>query len=140
MIPGGSHFVVPWMASDGITCLTHFAEGHTDKPYMKSRTQAGPLKYYFIDFGLSVQFRSFEERELVIGEFGRLRNDIPEISGTVPYDPFKVSSKQYLLVACAHLFCKVDVRLVGEMLLHEFLFVSLSCLFQLSNLIMIGLR
>ncbi|KAJ7865291.1 kinase-like domain-containing protein [Mycena olivaceomarginata] len=104
MIPGGSHFLVPWRASDGITCLTHFEEGHTDKPYMKSRTQAGPLKYYFIDFGLSVQFRSFEERELVIGEFGRLRKDIPEISGTVPYDPFKV-----------------DVRLVGEMMLHEFL-------------------
>ncbi|KAF8211895.1 hypothetical protein K438DRAFT_1708118 [Mycena galopus ATCC 62051] len=108
LIPGGSHFLDPWMASDGITLLTPLEDGNTNagtnKPYMKSRTQAGPLKYYFIDFGLSVQFRSYEARELVTGEIGRLREDIPEISGTVPYDPFKV-----------------DVRLVGEMLLHEFL-------------------
>ncbi|KAF8182124.1 kinase-like domain-containing protein [Mycena galopus ATCC 62051] len=106
LIPGGSHFIEPSMASDGITFLLLPEDAHTNtsKPHMKTRTQAGPLKYYFIDFGLSVQFRSYEERELVMGDVGRLREDIPEISETVPYDPFKV-----------------DVRLVGEMLLHEFL-------------------
>ncbi|KAJ7746337.1 hypothetical protein B0H16DRAFT_1726516 [Mycena metata] len=55
-------------------------------PHWKSRTVAGPMKYYFIDFGLSVQFPSRDARKLVTG----VSDLIPEVSDTVPYDPFKV--------------------------------------------------
>ncbi|KAJ7469284.1 kinase-like domain-containing protein [Mycena galericulata] len=101
MIPSGFHFTWPWMTSDG-THLLYPYNGDDTVPHIKSRTQAGPMKYYFIDFGLSVQYPSYETRELVTGECGRLREQIPEISETVPYDPFKV-----------------DVCLVGEMLNEE---------------------
>ena len=66
------------------------------------------MKHYFIDFGLSVQFTSFEARELVKGRCGRVRKHKPEISDTVPYDPFKA-----------------DIRLVGEMIFCEFLKVRI---------------
>ncbi|KAJ6480089.1 hypothetical protein DFH09DRAFT_1465716, partial [Mycena vulgaris] len=105
MIPGGFHFTWPWTTRDGMHHLRPY-KGDDSVPHIKSRTQAGPMKYYFIDFGLSVQFPSYETRELVTGECGRLRKHIPEISETVPYDPFKV-----------------DVCLVGEMLNEEFLAV-----------------
>ncbi|KAJ6463187.1 hypothetical protein DFH09DRAFT_1347319 [Mycena vulgaris] len=77
----------------------------SDPLVIKSRTRAGPMSYY-IDCGLSVHFSSFEARELVTGEYGRLRKHVPEISDTVPYDAFKA-----------------DVRLVGEMLRGEYLLV-----------------
>ncbi|KAJ7450260.1 hypothetical protein B0H11DRAFT_1743268 [Mycena galericulata] len=64
--------------------------------------EAGPMHYYYIDFGLSVQFPSLADRSMITGDEGRHRKRIPEISETVPYDPFKV-----------------DVRLVGEMLRRE---------------------
>ncbi|KAJ7108588.1 hypothetical protein C8R44DRAFT_884648 [Mycena epipterygia] len=105
-IPGGAHFSAPHRTSDGVTLLAAI-DPSSGRPYMQSRTQAGPMKYYFIDFGLSVRFPpGVENRELVTGEYGRLRSRVPEISATVPYDAFKV-----------------DVRLVGEMLRHEFLSV-----------------
>ncbi|KAJ7743242.1 hypothetical protein DFH07DRAFT_964179 [Mycena maculata] len=107
MIPGGFHFFWETRASNGVDELRCYDENDdSGRPYMKSRTQAGPMKYYFIDFGLSVRFPSFAQRELVTGLYGRLQRDIPEISETVPYDPFKS-----------------DVRLVGEMLYHQFLMV-----------------
>ncbi|KAJ7202546.1 kinase-like domain-containing protein [Mycena pura] len=98
LIPGGFHFIHPH-TSDGLNLLGRF-EPHR----IKTRTAAGPMKYYYIDFGLSVQFPSFEARELVKGRCGQLRKHVPEISDTVPYDPFKL-----------------DVRLVGEMIRVEFL-------------------
>ncbi|KAJ7476715.1 kinase-like domain-containing protein [Mycena latifolia] len=103
MIPGGFHFVNP-STSDGLNYLREYTGDDSDPRLMKSRTQAGPIHYCFIDFGLSVRFPSFEARQLVTGNFGRLRKRVPEISATIPYDPFKV-----------------DVRLVGEMLRSEFL-------------------
>ncbi|KAJ7457984.1 kinase-like domain-containing protein [Mycena galericulata] len=102
MIPGGFHFSLPSLTADGKRRLYPY-NGDDTIPHIKSRTQAGPMKYYFIDFGLSVKFSSYETRELVTGECGRLREHIPEISETVPYDPFKV-----------------DVCMVGEMLNEEF--------------------
>ncbi|KAJ7471941.1 kinase-like domain-containing protein, partial [Mycena latifolia] len=104
MIPGGSHFLDPFKAANGVDWLREYT-GDDSAPYiMKSRTEAGPMHYYYIDFGLSIHFPSFEARGLVTGVEGRHRKHIPEISETVPYDPFKV-----------------DVRLVGEMLRREFL-------------------
>ncbi|KAJ7743246.1 hypothetical protein DFH07DRAFT_749956 [Mycena maculata] len=80
MIPGGFHFFWETRASNGVDELHCYDENDdSGRPYMKSRTQAGPMKYYFIDFGLSVRFPSFAQRELVTGLYGRLQRDIPEI-------------------------------------------------------------
>ncbi|KAJ6482835.1 kinase-like domain-containing protein [Mycena vitilis] len=105
MIPGGFHFShsstsngvkwIPDYQADDPTCTTHF---------MKTRTRAGPMKYYYIDFGLSVQYSSFESRELVTGQCGQRSKHIPELSRPMPYDPFKA-----------------DVRSVGEMVRKDFL-------------------
>ncbi|EJD41494.1 hypothetical protein AURDEDRAFT_68697 [Auricularia subglabra TFB-10046 SS5] len=57
-----------------------------------------PVKYYLIDFGLSVQFPTFEERRLVTG-LGGLNRGLPEQSATVPYDAFAA-----------------DIRMFGDML------------------------
>ncbi|KAJ7449256.1 kinase-like domain-containing protein [Mycena latifolia] len=103
MIPGGSHFKHSFTAN-GVDYLQPYT-GDDSAPFlMKSRTEAGPMQYYYIDFGLSVRFPSFEERGLVTGDFGRCRKHIPEISETVPYDPFPV-----------------DIRSVGEMVRRQFL-------------------
>ncbi|KAH7339281.1 kinase-like domain-containing protein [Rhizoctonia solani] len=48
------------------------------------------IRYYFIDFGLSVMFPSHAERRLVTGIEGRER-EVPELSRPgVAYDPFKL--------------------------------------------------
>ncbi|KAJ7620603.1 kinase-like domain-containing protein [Mycena polygramma] len=113
IIPGRFHFSnpstsngvqwIPAYQADGPTCTTHF---------MKTRTQAGPMKYYYIDFGLSVRYSSFETRGLVTGPCGQRAKHIPEIFRPVPYDPFKV-----------------DVRSVGEMVRKDFLleYSGLDC-------------
>ncbi|TFY77018.1 hypothetical protein EWM64_g6995 [Hericium alpestre] len=46
-----------------------------------------PVKYYFIDFGISTQFRQGEST-LVTGWKGRDK-ELPELSMETPYDPFK---------------------------------------------------
>ncbi|KAJ7693191.1 hypothetical protein B0H17DRAFT_1132660 [Mycena rosella] len=102
--PGGFHFNRPHASADGRHLLRTYTGDDSAPHIIKSRTEAGPMKYYFIDFGLSVHFSSYWMRERVTGDVGRLRRCIPEISETVPYDPFKV-----------------DVRLVGEMLRWQFL-------------------
>ncbi|KAI0334926.1 hypothetical protein GY45DRAFT_1294684 [Cubamyces sp. BRFM 1775] len=48
-----------------------------------------PVKYYFVDFGISTQFGSGDSDRLVTGTFG-LDQDVPELSNDKPYDPFKV--------------------------------------------------
>ena len=47
-----------------------------------------PVKYYFIDFGISVHIPRGHPR-LAIGADG-LDQEVPELSEFVPYDPFKV--------------------------------------------------
>jgi hypothetical protein len=47
------------------------------------------VKYYFVDYGISSYFPAGSQRELVLGTAGRDR-DVPELSNSVPYDPFKV--------------------------------------------------
>ncbi|KAJ6579219.1 hypothetical protein DFH09DRAFT_913548 [Mycena vulgaris] len=103
LIPGGFHFIISG-TSDGVNRLEFYGASESSPRIMRSRFAAGPMKYYYIDFGLSVHFPSPEARARVTGACGRLRKHVPEISDTVPYDPFKV-----------------DVRLVGEMLRSEFL-------------------
>ncbi|KAJ7148031.1 hypothetical protein C8R43DRAFT_1108096 [Mycena crocata] len=73
MIPGGCHFAWPWMSSDGRYYLSR-SEDDEYALHINSRTEAGPIKYYFVGFRC---LWPFEE-------------EIPEFSETVPYDPFKL--------------------------------------------------
>ncbi|KAH9893444.1 kinase-like domain-containing protein [Cubamyces lactineus] len=50
---------------------------------------SAPIKYYFLDFGISTQFDQGDQSRLVIGRDG-LERSVPELSDDVPYDPFKV--------------------------------------------------
>ena len=75
------------------------------------RSVAG-VRYYFADFGISVH-KSREEDKFVTGVLGR-DQDPPELSDTVPYDPFKL-----------------DVFIVGNMLKQEFFDVTIPlCCFS----------
>ncbi|OJT09380.1 hypothetical protein TRAPUB_14162 [Trametes pubescens] len=47
-----------------------------------------PIRYYFIDFGISSRFATNQGPTLVLGTQG-LDDEVPELSDTVPYDPFK---------------------------------------------------
>ncbi|TFK85937.1 kinase-like protein [Polyporus arcularius HHB13444] len=57
------------------------------------------VRYYYIDFGLSVLFPPGAD-PLVVGDVGR-DTEVPELSDTVPYNPFKVD-----IFALANLFHK----------------------------------
>lgn len=46
------------------------------------------IKYHFIDFGLSTEFRPGQSERLVTGGLGRLQ--APEQISGLPYDPFKL--------------------------------------------------
>jgi hypothetical protein len=60
---------------------------------LRSRLSVQAVDYFFIDFGLSTRFPSFEERTFVTGKLGQNKT-VPELSNTVPYDPFKVDIYQ----------------------------------------------
>lgn len=45
-----------------------------------------PIKYYFIDFGMSSYFKT-DEPSCVIGSIGA-NQDAPELSNDIPYNPF----------------------------------------------------
>ena len=53
------------------------------------RRSVAPLKYFFIDFEMAVRFPPDEQNPLSIGRVGQERN-VPELSDTVPYNPFKL--------------------------------------------------
>ncbi|KAJ7904019.1 hypothetical protein B0H13DRAFT_1620939, partial [Mycena leptocephala] len=80
MIPGGSHFLNQSRAPNGVDYIHDYTGDDSIPHFKKSRTEAGPMHYYFIDFGVSVHFPSFEARTHVTGEVGRLREHNPEIS------------------------------------------------------------
>lgn len=65
-----------------------------------SRSVAG-VRYYFVDFGISVHIPEDDRPRFVTGNMGRDR-DPPELSATVAYDPFKL-----------------DVFIIGNMLAGE---------------------
>lgn len=56
-------------------------------PYSRLNSPNG-IRYYLADFGLSVRLPPSQSR-LVVGEVGADR-EVPELSDTTPYDPFKV--------------------------------------------------
>lgn len=66
------------------------------------------VRYYYVDFGISTYFPSTSASTLVTGIFGRNQN-VPELSDTVPYDPFKVDIFSMGQVF-EELFIKVSMR------------------------------
>ena len=53
------------------------------------RRASTPVTYYFIDFGISSVFAPNDTDRMVAGRDG-LDDQVPELSDTTPYDPFKV--------------------------------------------------
>ncbi|KAF8508935.1 hypothetical protein BU17DRAFT_56469 [Hysterangium stoloniferum] len=83
LIPRGFHHVD-----------THSHDGNRYSKFTyKTRISVAPVQYYFIDFGLSSRFSSFEGRRLVIGTVGQ-NYFVPEFSSPVPYDPFPIDIYQ----------------------------------------------
>ncbi|KAH9888342.1 kinase-like domain-containing protein [Cubamyces lactineus] len=62
-----------------------------------------PVKYFYIDFGLSVRFEP-DASPYVVGDVGR-DAEVPELSSTVPYDAFKAD-----IYALGNLFDKEFVQ------------------------------
>lgn len=75
-----------------------------------SRTHC-PVKYYFIDYSISVYIPPDVSLKLAVGIFGR-DQEPPELSDHVPYDPFKLDifilgnmfRKEFYNVSCIHSF------------------------------------
>ena len=82
-----------------------FLDDITTGAPMIPRLEVG-VKYYFVDYGISSYFPPGSQHELVLGIAGRDR-DVPELSNSVPYDPFKV-----------------DIFTIGNVLRGEFQAVS----------------
>ncbi|KAJ7159950.1 hypothetical protein C8R43DRAFT_1124316 [Mycena crocata] len=78
VVPNGSHFIRP---------RTH--TGFQNLFSWNDRCTVGPVDYYYIDFGLSLYFPHGKDTALCTGLL-RTFPDIPELSLTVPYNPFKV--------------------------------------------------
>ncbi|KAH9946933.1 kinase-like domain-containing protein [Amylocystis lapponica] len=76
LFPQGHHPVCLDISQDGVHMLSPL-----------SRTDH-PVRYYFIDFGISSQFQKGES-SLVVGRKGRDK-EVPELSSEIPYDAFKV--------------------------------------------------
>lgn len=53
-----------------------------------------PVNYYYIDFGLSIQFPSKFQRQRVVGT-AAMNRTVPELSNTVPYDPFATDIRMF---------------------------------------------
>ncbi|EPS92684.1 hypothetical protein FOMPIDRAFT_1137462, partial [Fomitopsis schrenkii] len=68
-------------------CSSSLPDGRT-VAWPRRRTSV-PVRYYFIDYGLSTYFPPGTYPTLVVGEDGR-DQEVPELSDDVPYDPFKV--------------------------------------------------
>ena len=53
------------------------------------RCDVDHVRYYFTDFGVSTHFKDDTSERLVVGTLAQDRT-VPELSETVPYDPFAV--------------------------------------------------
>ncbi|KAF8217735.1 kinase-like domain-containing protein [Mycena galopus ATCC 62051] len=78
VVPRGSHFCYP---------KTH--DGYRGSFAWENRCSVGPVDYYYIDFGLSMYYPKGRDTALTTGTLRNFRT-IPELSETVPYNPFKV--------------------------------------------------
>ncbi|KAJ7087951.1 kinase-like domain-containing protein [Mycena belliarum] len=82
VVPKGSHFTDD---------KTHV--GMYESFWWKERCSVGPVPYYYIDFGLSHHYPDGNAGALTIGR-RRGFDEIPELSDTKPYNPFKVDIYQ----------------------------------------------
>ena len=71
---------------------------------------AFPVRYYYVDFGISSYIPPEVEDKVVEGDLGR-DQEVPELSRYIPYDPFKV-----------------DIFVLGNVFKKEFLQVLVSTL------------
>lgn len=78
VVPKRSHFCHPW---------TH--DGVRANIMWRHRCTVAPVNYFYIDFGLSIWCSEGQEDTAAIGVFGQIK-EVPELSDTVPYNPFKV--------------------------------------------------
>ena len=97
----------------------------------RCRYEVSSVKYYVIDFGLSTLFDDSAKSRLVTG--GRAQDgDIPELSNTVPYDPFLVDVftlgnlfKQTFIQVRPQAFCPINANERLEIL--EFIISERTC-------------
>lgn len=82
VIPAGFHPQRPWSKKGILSDLT-----------WKQRSSVAPVDYYIIDYGLATWFRHQESDIMSTGVYGQDKT-VPELSKTVPYDPFKVDIYQ----------------------------------------------
>ncbi|KAJ7785303.1 kinase-like domain-containing protein [Mycena maculata] len=73
---------------------SHFSHDRTHTGFFRlfswnDRCTVGPVDYYYIDFGLSLYFPDGRDTALHLATL-RTFPDIPELSQTVPYNPFNV--------------------------------------------------
>ncbi|KAG6846745.1 hypothetical protein H0H93_012124 [Arthromyces matolae] len=82
LIPGGFHFHDIYKNPDGVTSWETWNE----------RRSVKSLRYYYIDFGLSRRYPT-NVGVLDVGILGQDQS-YPELSATIPYDPFKTDIYQ----------------------------------------------
>ncbi|KAJ6478642.1 kinase-like domain-containing protein [Mycena vitilis] len=79
VVPRGSHFARPQTHTGFYSRLFSWND----------RCTVGPVNYYYIDFGLSFYFPEGKDTASIYGTLRTFPN-IPELSQTVPYNPFMV--------------------------------------------------
>ncbi|KAJ7652049.1 hypothetical protein DFH06DRAFT_540109 [Mycena polygramma] len=82
VLPLGFHFSAPW-THDGVVFGVPW----------RRRSLFSPVGYFFIDFGLADYWPEGPQQTRAVGVFGQDKT-VPELSDTVPYNPFKVDIYQ----------------------------------------------
>ena len=83
LVPDGDNcFTVPYLTRDKCRLVTPVV-----------RRAVAPLQYYFIDFESATYYPPEEKNPLCVGTTGQERS-VPELSETVPYNPFKLDVYQ----------------------------------------------
>jgi hypothetical protein len=77
VVPKGSHFIRDF-GHDGVNCNLTW----------RHRCTVASVQYFYIDFGLSMWHPHGHESAKALGIVGQVK-DIPELSDTIPYNPFK---------------------------------------------------
>ena len=99
LCPEGFHFAEPTLQDDF----------ETPSKWLERRSVA-PLNYYFVDFEMAEYFPPGTDDRLCLGIYGQ-EKDVPEMSMTIPYDPFKLDVFQ-LGSAMTHLMEVSDLLLL----------------------------
>ncbi|KAJ7863835.1 hypothetical protein B0H14DRAFT_2574763 [Mycena olivaceomarginata] len=110
----------PASSPAGPISATHTHNGYPGVFEWENRCSVGPVDYYYIDFDLSMRFPKGKDSALWIGTH-RTFNMIPELSETVPCNPFKVDVFQLGLTMAnvikeyptLHVFSPVANRMIS---------------------------